>query len=90
MEANVIKLDQIRQSLLTADSLLEYMDGDYPIDCKCPKCGKTHRVTMFWTGRGVPRKYCPQCKGGAEFNFGHASNTGRHSGVGGYENRLTA
>jgi rubredoxin len=70
MEANVIRLEQIRQSLLTNETYLEYLDGEYPVTCKCPMCGKTHRVTMFWTGRGVPRKYCPQCKGGAQMEFG--------------------
>lgn len=78
MEANMINLSLVRQSLLSEDSYLEFMDSDYPVDCKCPKCGKTHRVTMFWTGRGVPRKFCPQCKGGVgrgySANFGAVAN----------------
>ena len=28
----------------------------------CPKCGKTHKLKMFWTGRGTPRCYCPVCQ----------------------------
>lgn len=32
------------------------------IDCICPKCGTTHKLKMLWTGRGVPRKFCPICK----------------------------
>lgn len=31
-------------------------------DCICPKCGARHRVKLLWTGRGIPRKYCPICK----------------------------
>jgi rubredoxin len=42
--------------------------GDIPdfekimVECICPKCGAKHAVNFPWTGRGVPRKYCPQCK----------------------------
>jgi Zn ribbon nucleic-acid-binding protein len=32
------------------------------IQCICPKCGARHRLKMLWTGRGVPRKFCPICK----------------------------
>ncbi len=32
------------------------------VDCICPKCGARHAMNFPWTGRGVPRKYCPQCK----------------------------
>jgi hypothetical protein len=70
MEANMINLSLVRQSFLSDDNYLDFLDNDYPVDCKCPKCGKIHRVTMFWTGRGVPRKYCPQCKGGVEMGNG--------------------
>jgi hypothetical protein len=30
--------------------------------CICPKCGTHHRVKLLWTGRGMPRKFCPVCK----------------------------
>jgi hypothetical protein len=30
--------------------------------CICPKCGTRHRVKLLWTGRGIPRKFCPVCK----------------------------
>lgn len=30
--------------------------------CICPKCGARHRLKMLWTGRGMPRKFCPICK----------------------------
>jgi hypothetical protein len=31
-------------------------------ECICPKCGTRHRIKLLWTGRGVPRKFCPVCK----------------------------
>lgn len=31
-------------------------------ECMCPKCGARHRVKLLWTGRGMPRKFCPICK----------------------------
>jgi hypothetical protein len=31
-------------------------------ECVCPKCGTHHRVKLLWTGRGMPRKFCPICK----------------------------
>lgn len=31
-------------------------------ECLCPKCGTRHRVKFLWTGRGMPRKFCPICK----------------------------
>ena len=30
--------------------------------CKCPKCGRYHKMKLFWTGNGTPRKYCHDCK----------------------------
>jgi hypothetical protein len=32
-----------------------------PTECKCPQCEKTHIKLMFWTGRGMPHKYCRLC-----------------------------
>ena len=34
------------------------------VSCICPKCGRQHVMAFHWIGRGVPRKYCPTCKGG--------------------------
>jgi hypothetical protein len=34
------------------------------VECICPKCGQKHQMYFHWIGRGVPRKYCPACKGG--------------------------
>lgn len=33
-----------------------------PFECICPSCGKMHAMNIHWTGRGVPRKFCPQCR----------------------------
>lgn len=30
--------------------------------CRCPKCRELHRMKIFWTGRGMPWKYCHDCK----------------------------
>lgn len=32
------------------------------VRCICPKCSVHHSVYMLWTGRGIPRKYCSNCK----------------------------
>lgn len=32
------------------------------VRCLCPKCSILHNVYMLWTGRGMPRKYCVNCK----------------------------
>ena len=29
--------------------------------CKCPRCGKKHKKSVFFVGRGVPRYYCSAC-----------------------------
>lgn len=29
---------------------------------KCPKCENVHKVRIFWSGRGIPRCYCKECK----------------------------
>ena len=30
-------------------------------DCKCPKCGRMHKMKINWIGRGIPRKFCGEC-----------------------------
>jgi hypothetical protein len=32
------------------------------VDCICPGCGKLHIMKMRWIGRGVPRKFCQNCR----------------------------
>jgi transposase-like protein len=36
--------------------------GKSKIECICPRCGKMHVMKMRWIGRGVPRKFCPNCR----------------------------
>jgi transposase-like protein len=34
-----------------------------PVMAKCPRCERHHIVPEYdWTGRGVPRVFCPACK----------------------------
>jgi hypothetical protein len=33
------------------------------VECICPKCGIKHKMNLHWIGRGIPRKFCPTCKG---------------------------
>lgn len=33
-----------------------------PTTCFCPICQEFHEVKMNWTGRGVPRKFCLNCR----------------------------
>ncbi|HSO18693.1 MAG TPA: hypothetical protein VLT88_04510 [Desulfosarcina sp.] len=40
-------------------------DEDYAkteVGCICPGCGKMHMMKMRWIGRGVPRKFCQNCR----------------------------
>jgi hypothetical protein len=30
--------------------------------CICPKCGKHHKLSIHWIGRGIPRKFCNSCR----------------------------
>ncbi|WP_319523082.1 hypothetical protein [uncultured Desulfosarcina sp.] len=39
-----------------------FLSGKRFIRCICPRCRKTYNVYMMWTGRGMPRKYCADCK----------------------------
>ena len=32
------------------------------VECICPRCGKMHIMKMRWIGRGVPRKFCQNCR----------------------------
>jgi hypothetical protein len=51
-----------------ADGGDDAVSGEIPdfekiiVECICPKCGDRHAMNFPWTGRGIPRKYCPQCK----------------------------
>lgn len=30
--------------------------------CYCPRCQKTYTRDVFWTGRGMPRMFCTDCR----------------------------
>lgn len=30
-------------------------------ECLCPLCRRTHLLKIWWTGKGIPRKYCYDC-----------------------------
>jgi len=36
--------------------------GKSKVECICPSCGKIHIMKVYWTGRGVPRKFCQSCR----------------------------
>ena len=37
-------------------------DPARPTTAKCPLCERLHKVSINWTGRGMPRIYCESCK----------------------------
>lgn len=32
-------------------------------ECVCPKCEKKHFLKIYYTGTGIPKKYCNLCNG---------------------------
>ena len=36
--------------------------GKSKVECICPRCGKMHIMKIWWIGRGVPRKFCQNCR----------------------------
>lgn len=44
-------------------------------NCKCPSCGKTHKIKMIWTGNGMPRKFCGKCQSRPDLKGGLESCT---------------
>ncbi len=32
------------------------------VECQCPKCGTKHMQKMLWIGRGIPKKFCINCR----------------------------
>jgi transposase-like protein len=36
--------------------------GKSKVECICPRCAKMHIMKMRWIGRGVPRKFCQNCR----------------------------
>jgi len=55
--------------------LSTFGDEGEPTACRCPRCGKTHTQILYWTGRGTPRIYCPDCAGHAEdIEYNHTAD----------------
>ena len=41
----------------------EYLEcGKTVTLAKCPKCDLIYETYILWTGRGMPRIYCPNCR----------------------------
>jgi hypothetical protein len=40
----------------------QYYAAKEPVQCKCPKCEKEHETYLQWSGRGIPRVFCPACR----------------------------
>lgn len=32
------------------------------VECKCPMCETVYKRFLFWTGNGMPRLFCDDCK----------------------------
>lgn len=66
---------------LARDDTANYRSNVAIIWARCPLCGRSYEVEMFWTGRGVPRRFCRSCRETEAFLFGsecdHEHNLGR-------------
>ena len=55
------------------------MYGAKLTSCICPKCERKHKLKIRWTGDGMPKKYCSQCKAllhcGMDIDFGGGSRS---------------
>ena len=59
--------NRIKEPLEDADSEPDQVSevegfGKSKVECICPGCGKMHIMKMRWIGRGVPRKFCQNCR----------------------------
>lgn len=36
--------------------------GKSKVECICPGCGRVHLMKIHWTGRGMCRKFCENCR----------------------------
>ena len=69
MPLNQIDKD-FKEDRLSSSNEVDSLDFDeikynskMKLECICPKCGQSHKMSFHWIGRGTPRKYCPSCKG---------------------------
>jgi transposase-like protein len=55
--------EQLEDADPESDQVSEVEDfGKSKVECICPRCGKMHIMKMRWIGRGVPRKFCQNCR----------------------------
>jgi hypothetical protein len=57
----------IKETLEDADQSFDEAPGvkgssKSKVECICPGCGKLHVMKIYWSGRGVPRKFCQSCR----------------------------
>jgi hypothetical protein len=58
------KIEKMQLSVNDEEDVDEGINFDkMKVECICPKCGQKHVMNFHWIGRGIPRKYCPLCKG---------------------------
>jgi Zn ribbon nucleic-acid-binding protein len=50
------------KALKNRDGVDTFLISKRFVRCICPRCRKTFNVHMMWSGRGMPRKYCADCK----------------------------
>ena len=46
----------------------------------CPYCGIKHKYYVFWTGRGIPRKFCKECSKSASYTVAEIEHADRSTG----------
>jgi hypothetical protein len=65
-EPDVIRKNK-KEILEDADQVLDEVfegrrSGKAMVECICPGCGKFHHMKIYWSGRGVCRKFCQSCR----------------------------
>jgi len=55
----------LRDDDCESEESCELPDPDFEktiTECICPRCGVRHKMNLWWTGWGVPRKFCNACR----------------------------
>ena len=50
------------KEMLVKPDVLLFKKNKAPVRCICPRCGITHLLNFFWSGKGTPRKFCHRCR----------------------------
>lgn len=55
--------EYLKYSVILVDNRLIHMNNckKYHL-CICPKCRIKHKKRLFWSGNGIPRIYCKDCR----------------------------